>query len=242
MGFTFPFLYRNMVKSESICFMPLILLLSLAVIQRNIHWKNDFTLWSDVLQKSSHKMRPHQKMGLILYIEKGNLDEAMKEMMIAIQLKPDAPELHNNMGIFYQRKGLLGRAIEEYNQAIRIKPDYQQAFLNLGTVYLEKGEFQSALDAFTRAIQLKPDDIYAYNNIGFVYSDMGEYEKAIEMHKRAVSIKHDEPTGFYGLALAYEGMGLKREAAGYWREYLRLAPPGDSWREEALRHIRKLNP
>ncbi len=132
------------LKHAGICiFIILILLLSAGTYKRNLVWKNAYTLWSDVVQKSPNKARPRNYLGLA-YFEKGLLDEAIIQYKECLSIDPSFANAHNNMGRAYFDKGLVDQAITDFQNAIRIKPSHADAHYNLGVAYGEKGLINQA--------------------------------------------------------------------------------------------------
>lgn len=50
---------------------------------------------------------------------------------MALVLKPNSPEIHNNIGIIYFKKGNFNRAVEEFRLSLKINPNYDEAKRNL---------------------------------------------------------------------------------------------------------------
>lgn len=218
----------------------LLLTLFFATYARNLCWQNEFAVWGATLKNSPHKWRPHYRLGLLYYLEKNLPDRALEEFEIALNLRPDSPDLHNNIGRVYQAKGLFDEAKKEYAAAIWLGLPSATAHINMGTIYLDSGDLKTALHWFQEAIKKEPANAAAIVSAGFVYGDLGEYQKAIEMHKKAVSVNPYYYTAHFGLALAYEGTRQFKEAVLHWEEYLRLAPETNEWRQEAANHLRRL--
>ena len=63
--------------------------------------------------------------------KEGKIEEAEKSYKKAIELKPDFPEAHNNLGNTLNYKGDLVESIDSYKQALNIQPDYAEAWLNV---------------------------------------------------------------------------------------------------------------
>ena len=83
----------------------------------------------------------------------------------AIQLKPDLPEAHNNLGNVLRDKGLLDDAIAAHRQALSIKPDYAEAHSNLANALGDSGRLDEAVESLRHAIQLRPDFAEAHFNL-----------------------------------------------------------------------------
>jgi tetratricopeptide (TPR) repeat protein len=73
--------------------------------------------------------------------DKGQADEAIATYHRAIQLKPDDPEVRNNLGNALKDKGLVEEAIAAYRQAIALAPDFADAHWNLSLSLLLQGNF-----------------------------------------------------------------------------------------------------
>lgn len=67
----------------------------------------------------------------LLLLNRGDVDGALKEFMIALNRGIDTPELHNNLGIVYIEKNQLENARTEFNTALRMRPSYETARRNL---------------------------------------------------------------------------------------------------------------
>ena len=125
----------------------LVIILSVATYQRNLIWKDELSLWTDVVQKSPNKARGHNNLG-VAYQMQGRIDEAIQEYKTALTLKSDYADPHNNLGFAYQGLGRLDEAIQEYKTALTLNPQYTKAYSNLGFAYLEQGRIPEALSAF----------------------------------------------------------------------------------------------
>jgi tetratricopeptide (TPR) repeat protein len=55
---------------------------------RNLVWKDDTTLWEDVVEKSPGKVRGHYSLGTS-YDKKGRMEEAISKYKEALRLNPE---------------------------------------------------------------------------------------------------------------------------------------------------------
>jgi tetratricopeptide (TPR) repeat protein len=90
----------------------------------------------------------------------GDLDAAIKDYDIAINLNPDDLFAFNNRANAWRDKGNLDRAIADYGEAIRLDPDYAAAYVNRGLVHERRKQFDLARADFTAALAAPPK----YNN------------------------------------------------------------------------------
>lgn len=106
---------------ELIVVISLVLIFGWATYQRNFIWKDNLTLWSDVVKKSPNKARGHNNLG-IAYSSRGLIDRAVEHYLIAIKLNPDYPEAHYNLGITYIRLSDRASALREYEMLKNLDP------------------------------------------------------------------------------------------------------------------------
>ena len=66
-----------------------------------------------------------------LLLEANRYAEAIDHLRIVLELKPDAVEAHNNLGIALASEGRLDDAIVHFQQALRLNPAFDDARRNL---------------------------------------------------------------------------------------------------------------
>ncbi|MBW1794687.1 MAG: tetratricopeptide repeat protein [Deltaproteobacteria bacterium] len=88
------------MRVELIIVTGLVLGLGIAAFQRNFAWKDGVSLWSDVVEKSPQKARPHYNLGHH-FIKSGNYDRAVREYNKALSLFPNYVDAHNGLGLAY---------------------------------------------------------------------------------------------------------------------------------------------
>ncbi|MFH1778172.1 MAG: tetratricopeptide repeat protein [Candidatus Omnitrophota bacterium] len=94
---------------------------SVLTYARNSVWRNELTLWNDVVCKSPGKLRLYNERGNA-YRKIGRLDEAIADFNKAIKINPKDSLAYNNRGLVYMKRGLIGKAISDYNRAIKLNP------------------------------------------------------------------------------------------------------------------------
>ena len=101
-----------------------------------------------------------------LYQEK-RFDQALKKYVDAQALKPEAPELHYNIGNVLFRQGELDKAAAEYSRAASAgdRAVAQASSFNRGNALLQKGEIEAAIQSYIDALQGDSDDQDAKRNL-----------------------------------------------------------------------------
>lgn len=124
--------------------------------KRNGIWKNEISLWEDVVAKSPQKARGHNNLGFF-YASEGNINKAIEHYLIAIKIDPFQAKTYNNLGTIYGNKRMNDMAMECFRTAVKLKPDFAEAHCNLGLTYLNKGLIDEARQEFETALQINPD-------------------------------------------------------------------------------------
>ena len=193
---------------ETLVIMTLVVTYGIASYQRNSLWKAEVTLWSDTIQKSPGKARPHNNLG-VAYTEKGLMQKAIIEIERALRLTPDFINAHVSLGNAYVGIGLADMAIAQYKEALRLKPDYGEVYVNLGNAYVKKGMIDEAMVEYKKGISLKPGYAPAHANLASAYGLKGLIEDAITEYKAAIILEPDNPDIHYNLGIAYEKLAGK---------------------------------
>ena len=237
-------------RISHIAFIFITLLLSAMSFQRTGVYKDDFSLWTDVVKKSSLKARSHNNLGRI-YGEMKMWEQALKEVRTTVSLNPEYAFAYATLAHIYIENGMLDDAEWVLKRAIDLFAKQQFHFEKLhrwlGFVYIKKGLLENAVKEFNKAVALIPDHPDAkrtiaihYTNEAWSYTDQGDFPHAILLHRIAVSIDPTYPDAHYGAAMSYEAAGQKEEAIKHWQDYLQLAPQDEPFRNDAMRHMERL--
>ena len=119
---------------EFLVFICLVLVFAAAARQRNVVWENRISLWSDVVNKSPNKHRPHHNLGRA-YSRTEHYDLALKEYEQALRVKPFSPKTHVNIGLVYEKMGQDMLAISMLKKALEMDPNDYKAYAGLGAIY-----------------------------------------------------------------------------------------------------------
>jgi tetratricopeptide (TPR) repeat protein len=226
---------------EIVVLFVVILLYGLATYQRNLVWKYDLSLWSDVVKKSPYKARPHNNIGLAL--NNNNLvDKAILELKKALRLKPDYVEAYGNLGNSYMKRGMIDQAISTYIEALIFKPDYVKARINLAAAYGTKGWLDRAIEELKMILDIYPDEPDAHYNIGIAYNLIGLKELAITELNKSLHLRPDDIRALYYLGEIYlYDMKDPWSALSCYRRILSINPY-DRYAHMAKNRIQEIGP
>lgn len=137
-------------------------------------------------------------------------DASLAEYIKALNLEPENPDIHYNIGTVFQAKQDIERAQKAYNKALEFRPDHieaKQALTNIdiqeqekavqrGFAYAleqqKKGNYAEAINVYQSIAKDRPKDDTLYFNMGTIYQEMKEFDKAVESYKKAFAIKPEE--------------------------------------------------
>lgn len=98
----------------------------------------------------------------IAYIQNGQLDEAIAEFNMAIDIDPNAAVAYLYRGVAYAGQDRLNEAVADYSRAIDLDPDDPVAYLYRGSIFAQQGDREAAVADFTSVIERDPDNALAY--------------------------------------------------------------------------------
>lgn len=151
-------------------------------------WKNDGTLWSNVIDKHPNDNRivlPYFNRAAY-YLEKNNYDMALNDLLMITKYDPnDVMTLERIGRIYGQNKNDLDNAILYFEKAYQLNPKSSDALRGLCTAHGIKGNYNKALEYSLKAIELFPADASLYMNVATSYQFLGNAEKAAEYKTRA---------------------------------------------------------
>jgi protein O-mannosyl-transferase len=212
---------RRGMQAIAIC--ALVAVFSVATYQRNLVWRNDLTLWSDVVQKSPNKARGYSNLGKA-YLDQKKWKVAIAYSRTSVSLDPNYAEPYNNLGIAYENLGRLDEAVQEYKMALRLKPDYAEAHNNLGKAYEDQRRPDEAIREYEAATTLNPDLADPHTRLGNVYENLGRPDEAIREYKTALTLKPDYAEAHNNLGVVYENLRHTDEAIREYKTALTLKP------------------
>ena len=115
--------------------------------------------------------------------------EPIKLLKHAIELNPNHPEDHYNLGLALHQQGNLKSATDSYRKAVQLKIDFPDAHFRLGNALQLEGNLSAAITAYKTAIELKPNFPDAHNNLGVAFQEHGNTTAAIASYKNALRLK-----------------------------------------------------
>ena len=139
---------------------------------------------------------------------RGRLERARKQ----VELQPDSPKAHFNLGLAHSKRGALAPAEAAYRKALELDPDLVEAWVNLGGVLMLRWDFKGSLEANREALLRKEDSILAHYNTGQACLYLGDAEGVVRSNRRVIELDPQNGAGHYFLAVGLLPLGKVEEA------------------------------
>lgn len=139
----------------------------------------------------------------------GDLDGAEKSYRSALDLSPQDPIAHNNLGNVLSAAGRHDEAAAAYRTAIASKSDYAEAKANLANTLRDLGDIEAALEILKDAARAHPDH-------SGVLSAYGNVLRLAEYYDQAVAVLQDALTLNAQSAEIHNNLGLALTLKNKW--------------------------
>jgi predicted O-linked N-acetylglucosamine transferase (SPINDLY family) len=141
-----------------------------------------------------------------------------------LQLRPDYPQAHGNLGHALREQGKLDEAVAHCRRAVELKPDYAEAYNNLGNALRDLDRLDEAIACGRRAVELNPAMADAHNNLGNALKDLGKLDEAIGYFHRALELDPEFAEAHNNLGNVQKEQGNLDEAIACFRRAVELKP------------------
>lgn len=122
------------------------------------------------------------------YMEAGQCGRAERAFRRAIELAPDDPMYHCDLGDALVCLDQAEGAWSAYETAVSLRPESGAGFFNrLGNLLARRNEHGQAITAFHRAIEIDPRNTFYYLHLSRSYAALGEGELAAAAYEKATT-------------------------------------------------------
>jgi len=181
------------------------------------YWRDSETLFTHALAVTSNNDVALNNLGII-FLDKGQLDEAISKLEAAVDLRPENAPAHDNLAKALLRKGQMSEAMVHYRKFLELEPSNVEARNTLGTALIQQGHIREAIDQWQEALTVQPENGNAASNLAWVFATCPEDSlrdgtRAAELGEKALRISGGKiPMIYKVLAAAYAENGRFAEA------------------------------
>ncbi|MGD1085372.1 MAG: tetratricopeptide repeat protein, partial [Verrucomicrobiota bacterium] len=187
------------------------------------YWKDSQSLCTRALSRTLGNSVAHLNLGLD-YVQKGNLNEAIKEFRKAVEINPDYADGFYNLGDALALKGDMEEAIAQFRKALEINPAYEDAHINLGNALANDGKLEEAIAQYQKAVEINPADENLRDILGAALLRNGDVEGAIAQYQKALETNPADENVHNNLGNALFTKGQLDEAIAQYQKALETNP------------------
>lgn len=130
--------------------------------QSTLHVKTDsIEILTTLIQKDSADYQLYLRRA-IFEVDAGDLDPALRDLMRALELNQNDPQIYLLLSDVYFLLGKPHNSIDALQKTLKIDPENETAFLKLAEIYLLKAEYKTAQQFAESAIRLNSENAEAY--------------------------------------------------------------------------------
>jgi tetratricopeptide (TPR) repeat protein len=185
---------------------------------RNQTWRDNETLWRDVVAKSPRNPRGYSNLASSLQ-EQERYEESLAPFREALRLDLRHGAAWRGLGSSLTALGRLEEAVAAFREAIRLDGSNYQALGGLGTALTMLGRSAEGEAYLRRALGLFPDE-RLFNNLGRLLDQEGRTAEAIDSYAAALRLSPGYPPTHLNLGLLHEREGRVEEAIHHFRRVL----------------------
>ena len=161
---------------------------------------------------------------VILLLNNGQIQEALKKTESLLSNFPDSPLLFNLRGACFKSMNNLEKAAESFEHAINAKPDFSEALFNLGITLKELGRIDSSIESYEKAIAIKPAYPDAHNNLGNLLLANRQLDSATDHFEWAIAFKPDFEEAYNNLGIVKREQNKTEQAIENFKKAITINP------------------
>jgi protein O-mannosyl-transferase len=204
-------------------------------------WKDNETLWTQALSRTTDNLMAELNLGEAVY-QLGKTSDAIQHFERALQIDYNRASVHSSLGVALLEKGRAEESLSHLQTAIALDPHDADAHYNLGNTFLAMQRARDAVAEYQKALDINPDDTETMNNMAWILATstdpmIRDGTKAVALAERAVLLTDNkEQRAVATLAAAYAEIGLFPEAVKAAQRALQLVlNEGNNARADAIR-------
>ncbi|MHC4522735.1 MAG: tetratricopeptide repeat protein [Planctomycetota bacterium] len=218
---------RRLWMAEILLLAGIVMFYGVCTYEYNKVWRTEITLWTDAVNKSPCKIRPHYNLGHA-YQKEGMEPRALEQYLACKSIYASEDKIRdwneleiygrtcNNLGIIYAYARLYDAAIDSFKEAVTIIPGSAPVHHNLGKAYLGAGRIKAAESELKRAIEINARYSPAYDGLGQVYESKGMLDEALCAYTTAAKTGPENASAYLNVGQLWLNHRKNPTKALYW--------------------------
>ncbi len=199
------------------------IVLAVMTFERNRVWASSWTLWSDAVEKSPNKTRPHANLARTL-AAMGRDAEAVAQFEAVVRINPRHESGYNNLAVYMNEHGRTDEAVHYLEVAMRVNPDHPEPYFNLASIRMEQHRNAEAAELLYKAIALDPQYVAAYANLSGLLNQLGRPAETVRLVEGNDALLRNSVGARFNLGVAHALLGNAPAAERELSALSRLAP------------------
>jgi len=170
----------------------------------------------------------------IIYGQKSEYTEAIKEVDIAIQLNPKNSQLYYQKGTFLLSMNQLDEAAKYLAKSIELNPQGIDAYNNLAIVLGKQQKYYQVIELLDKASLISENNAKVYFNRAYAKGFLKDFQGAVKDFSRVIELDSSNGQAYVLRGRAYSSMGMKVEACDDFTKAKTMNVPGA---EESIRQF-----
>jgi tetratricopeptide (TPR) repeat protein len=159
-----------------------------------------------------------------LYVKEGNLNAAVDQAFLLIELEPDDPGHRLVVGDLLAALGRTEEAIEAYDDVLSSAPNNVEVLVKQGALYTSEKQYERGVEVLSRAAAINPASFIVQFYLGRAYALDGDYEAALHAYRAAAELNPSSHKVHWQMGLVHEQRGSKDLAISNYKEALEHNP------------------
>ena len=147
------------------------------------------------------------------FLQQQKYDEALSAYSRGLNLAPNAPGLHFDLGNTYWLMEKLDQAAAALEAELKSNPDHAQANFELGDIDVKQGQVEKGIPLLQKAVALNPGLAGTHRSLGRAFLAERRYPDALRELLIVLKAEPSDHTVHAMLASVYQRMGNSDKAA-----------------------------
>src|SRR3989304_1046579 len=159
-----------------------------------------------------------------LYLNKGNLDQAIEELCRAYLIRPEELNHADRLANAYLQKGDFKKALFFSRRTVELNPTEPGYYNNLGAILSKKGMHEEAINAFKKAVEINPKEPIYLDNLAKLYLSLGKMDELIPYYKKLIALDPSVADYHNNLGAIYMRKKQPKDAIESFQKAVTLKP------------------
>lgn len=211
---------KKMTLTRVCLFLSLLILAGCAVIKKTGSPASE-SGWSDTSSSENHY---YYFTAAQFQKQKGNIDNAIFYMKMAIKKDPESSFLKKELAFLYMNQNSYEEALALIEEMLEKDPEDLEALIFIGNISMYLKQKEKAKNIYEKVLSMEPKKRNIYLFLGSIYFEEEKYEQALQVYEKMVKNFPESYTGYFFLGKTHAKMKNDEDAEKEFRKALDIEP------------------